>query len=260
MFRREPNARTEWKPASPAGCARRQADILDHAAAMLKKGGRLVYSTCTFNREENENTIAAFLRRHTDFYFEDFEIDGVGKSENGCLRIFPHRQRGDGHFTALLKKRGEAKNAPCLPTKIDKDSAKYLEMLERDVCVLPDAWKARAFERAGEYLYMLPENCPSLKGIKCALHGACLLRIGKNYIEPAHALAMGMDTANARRKIELSQEQAVKYLSGEALHIDGEKGWTLLTYQGLPLGWGKLSDGQMKNHLPKGLRLSLHLQ
>jgi len=259
MFRRDKNARLEWKSASPAGCAKRQAEILDQAAKMLRKGGRLVYSTCTFNPEENENTIAAFLDRHPDFHTEDFEIEGIGKSTNGCMRIFPHKVRGDGHFAAKLIKDGEPKKTLSAPVKTDKEIQKLIRMLEDTVCALPECLKNRRFERIGEYLYALPENCPDMKGIKCVLPGACVLRIGKNYIEPAHALAMGMDIGCARRRIELSEQQAVKFLAGETIETESEKGWTLITYRDLPLGWGKVSGGQIKNHLPKGLRLSLHL-
>ena len=259
MFRRDKNARLEWKPGSPAGCAKRQAEILDQAAKMLKKGGRLIYSTCTFNPDENENTISAFLDRHPDFHAEDFEIEGVGRSTNGCIRIFPHRHAGDGHFAAKLVKDGEAKKPAYKPAKIDKDTQNLIKMLEDTVCALPENLKNREFARIGEYLYAIPENCPDMKGIKCVLPGACILRIGKNYIEPAHALAMGMDVGNAHRRIDLTQDEAVKYLAGEAIETDAEKGWTLVTYQNLALGWGKVSGGLIKNHLPKGLRLSLHL-
>lgn len=261
MFRREPHARSEWKPSSPLGCAKRQAEILDHAALMLKKGGRMVYSTCTFNREENEQTIAAFLDRHPDFAFEDFEIEGVGQSENGCLRILPHRQRGDGHFAALLRKRGNSmisSTNSTRPTKIDRNHAKYVEMLENSICRLPEAWKQREFRQIGDYLYAVPENCPDFQGVKAAMHGLCLLRIGKNHIEPAHALAMGLPMENAHRRIELSADLAAKYLAGETIEIEAEKGWTLVTHENLPLGWGKISNDQLKNHLPKGLRCRVY--
>ena len=98
MFRRDPASRAEWNPASPAGCARRQAEILDSAARLVRPGGRLVYSTCTFNRAENEGTIASFLERHPEFSPEDFALPGLGASKDGMLRIFPHIVRGDGHF------------------------------------------------------------------------------------------------------------------------------------------------------------------
>ena len=258
MFRREPDSRTEWRSASPAGCAKRQAEILDRAAELVRPGGRLVYSTCTFNRNENEDTIAAFLSRHPEFEPEDFSLPGVGASENGCIRIWPHRQRGDGHFAAKLRKGGSAKRREAPAFRIDRECAALIDRLEAEVCALPGALKARLV-RLGDYLYAIPAECPDTKGLKLASAGVCLLRIGKNYIEPAHALAMALDTSLPLQKMELDDQQARRYLAGEALECENLKGWTWICWRGMPLGWGKASNGQMKNHLPKGLRLSLHL-
>ena len=258
MFRREPDARSEWKSASPAGCAKRQAEILDRAAELVRPGGRLVYSTCTFNRNENEETIAAFLARHPEFAPEDFELPGVGASENGCIRIWPHRQRGDGHFAAKLRKSGSGKRREAPAFRIDRDCAALIGQLEKEVCALPKELKARVV-RLGDYLYAIPAECPDTKGLKLASAGLCLLRIGRNYIEPAHALAMALDAALPLQKMELDDQQARRYLAGEALDCEKLKGWTWICWHGMPLGWGKASNGQMKNHLPKGLRLSLHI-
>lgn len=258
MFRRDPDSRTEWNPASPAGCAKRQAEILDRAAELVRPGGRLVYSTCTFNRNENEESILNFLDSHPDFEPEDFELPGIGASDRGMIRVWPHRVRGDGHFAARLRKKGEAKLPDTPVHRPNKDDMKLVEQLEREICVLPDVLKARIV-RMGDYLCAVPAECPDTKGIKVVSHGTRLLRIGKNYIEPEHALAMALDNAMAKRRMDLSDEQAVKYLAGEALEWEGEKGWTLITWKDLPLGWGKASNGMMKNHLPKGLRLSLHI-
>ena len=258
MFRREPDSRTEWRSASPAGCAKRQAEILDRAAELVRPGGRLVYSTCTFNRNENEDTIAAFLSRHPEFEPEDFSLPGVGASENGCIRIWPHRQRGDGHFAAKLRKGGSAKRREAPAFRIDRECAALIDRLEAEVCALPGALKARLV-RLGDYLYAIPAECPDTKGLKLASAGVCLLRIGKNYIEPAHALAMALDTSLPLQKMELDDQQARRYLAGEALECENLKGCTWICWRGMPLGWGKASNGQMKNHLPKGLRLSLHL-
>ena len=258
MFRREPDARAEWKSASPVGCAKRQAEILDRAAELVRPGGRLVYSTCTFNRNENEETIAAFLARHPEFEPEDFELPGVGASENGCIRIWPHRQRGDGHFAAKLRKSGSGKRREAPAFRIDRDCAALIGQLEKEVCALPKELKARVV-RLGDYLYAIPAECPDTKGLKLASAGLCLLRVGKNYIEPAHALAMALDASLVRQKLELDDNQARRYLAGEALDCEKLKGWTWICWHGMPLGWGKASNGQMKNHLPKGLRLSLHL-
>ena len=257
MFRREPDARLEWKSASPAGCAKRQAEILDRAAELLRPGGRLVYSTCTFNRAENEDTVRTFLMRHPDFCPEDFELPGIGASVNGCIRVWPHRVRGDGHFAARLRKAGN-KSIAAPAWKNDKNDLAFVRQLTAGICNLPNPM-LRRITRIGEYIYSIPEDCPDTKGLKLSRHGLCLLRIGKNYIEPQHALAMAIDPAFAQRKYALSDGEAVRFLAGETLPCDGEKGWTLVCWQGMALGWGKVSGGQMKNHLPKGLRLSLHI-
>ncbi len=257
MFRRDPDSRAEWQPGSPAGCAKRQAEILDRAAELLRPGGRLVYSTCTFNRQENEETIAAFLERHPDFAPEDFDLPGIGNSVDGMIRAWPHRVRGDGHFAAKLRKAGAAPRREAPAFRNDREALVFVDRLEQEVCALPDGLKARLV-RLGDYLYAIPAECPETRGLKLASAGVCLLRIGRSHIEPAHALAMALDVNDARRRMDLDDSQARRYLAGEALACDGPKGWTLICWRGMALGWGKASNGQMKNHLPKGLRLSLH--
>lgn len=258
MFRREPEARSEWNPASPAGCARRQAEILDRAAELLRPGGRLIYSTCTFNADENEGSIRAFLARHPEFSPEEFDLPGAGASREGCIRIWPHRVRGDGHFAAKLRKNGDA-SLPAAPVlKMDKENIRLIAQMEKEICALPPSMKA-SIMRQGDNLIALPQACPDLKGVRVVSAGVRLMRIGKNYIEPDHALAMALPTEMAHRRMDLSDEQALRYLAGEALPHEGEKGWTLVTWRNMPLGWGKASGGQMKNHLPKGLRKHLHI-
>ena len=257
MFRRDPESRTEWKPSSPEGCARRQAGILDHAAKLLRPGGRLVYSTCTFNDLENEGSVLGFLARHPDFAPEDFELPGVGASTQGMLRLLPHRVRGDGHFVARLRRAGEAasdriSDAPA--PKVDREAVKLLQALTREVCVLPDALAKMTPFIQGDRLYCAPRETPPLNGLRVITPGLCLLKIGRNHLEPDHALAMALPPACAHRRAELSDDQARAWLRGEAIELDGEKGWTLVLYHGMPLGWGKRSGSTLKNHLPKGLR------
>ena len=107
MFRRDPQSREAWTDAAPRGCRKRQGEILDAAAKLVRPGGRLLYSTCTFNGEENEGSVADFLRAHADFAPEEFALPGLGASQGGMLRIWPHRARGDGQFAALLRRAGE---------------------------------------------------------------------------------------------------------------------------------------------------------
>ena len=255
MFRRDPAARTQWNPVSPAGCAKRQAEILGRAAELLRPGGRLVYSTCTFNETENENTIAAFLDRHPEFAPEEFELPGLGRSQGGTIRVWPHLTRGDGHFAALLRKTGDGAQPDAPALRIDKGVPLLLRALEEQTGPLPETLTRRV-ERIGDFLYAVTPDRLELAGLRAVSPGLRLMRIGRNYVEPEHALAMTLEQAS--RHMELDDAQAKRYLAGETLDCGEEiKGWTWMTWRGLPLGWGKASGGQMKNHLPKGLRVNL---
>ncbi len=258
MFRRDPASREQWTPASPAGCAARQAGILDHAARMLRPGGRLAYSTCTFNRAENEETIAAFLSRHPEFTPVAFELNGVGASRDGCLRLWPHRLRGEGHFVALLRKEGEDRPAmppTARPAKPDKEVREALRMLTQAVPGMEKTLSGGEVVRAGEYLRLPPRFAPALPGVRVLREGLHLCRMGRGYVEPDHALAMALQPEQAAQTRALSPEETRRVLAGETVPGD-MRGWTLLTLQGLPLGWGKASGGVVKNHIPKGLRLN----
>ena len=106
MFRRHPETREEWSPEAPAGCAKRQREILAAAARLVRPGGRMVYSTCTLNTMENEENISWFLTEHSDFSVCPFQLPGVDGTA-GMATLFPHRVRGEGHFLALLVRQGE---------------------------------------------------------------------------------------------------------------------------------------------------------
>ncbi|MBR3502713.1 MAG: RsmB/NOP family class I SAM-dependent RNA methyltransferase [Clostridia bacterium] len=258
MFRREPESRLEWREGSPAGCAARQAGILDQAAAMLRPGGRLVYSTCTFNRAENEDTVSAFLDRHPDFAPEDFALPGVGASESGCLRLWPHRVRGDGQFAARLRKAGSSAPAhrPRLP-RVDRETQARLAALHE----IAPGWAAgleeARFLLRGDTLCALPGALPDFSGLRALRCGLHLCRLGRGYIEPDHALAMALKAKEAAQAAEFDEAQALRLLSGETAE-SALRGWTLLTHRGMPLGWGKASGGVMKNHIPKGLRIHIN--
>ena len=257
MFRRDPAARTQWKPASPGGCARRQAEILNQAERLLRPGGRLVYSTCTFNLTENENTVQRFLSRHQNIEPEDFCLPGVGSSRNGMLRLLPHRVCGDGHFVARMRKTGNAAHLANNGAPIsDREAFRLLNMLENEIGTLPGYIREMKLLVAGQWLYCHPQINPPMNGIRVISPGLRLARIGRSHVEPGHALAMALCSGSVARHQPLEQKQAQAWLCGEALPIDGSKGWTLVSFDDMPLGWGKRSEGVLKNHLPKGLRKS----
>lgn len=261
MFRRDPDAVSEWTPASPEGCASRQREILDNAARLVKPGGRLVYSTCTFNRAENENTVSAFLDAHSEFAPADFALNGVGSSKNGCLRLWPHRVEGEGHFVAKMQKSADAIEPPTAPAKKTPPAKNQRDSLSNAVqLLLRDALKRLPNgipSLDGDSLRLLPTGAPplsALAGVRVLRAGLPLSRVGRGYAEPEHALAMALNPADALRSLSLSDDDAYRYLAGETLPTDAASGWTLAVWHGLPLGWGKISGGQLKNHLPKGLR------
>ena len=275
MFRRDPDAVSEWTPAAPAGCAARQREILQSAARLVRPGGRLVYSTCTFNRAENEETVAAFLKEHPEFRPAEFRLPGIGASENGCLRLWPHRIRGEGHFVARLE-RGEAapsRSADAPPSLSRPRSASApraksaggsscARLSGEDAAALLTADVLRALPRGralldGDALRLVPPEAPpeeALRGIRLLRAGLPLARVARGRVEPEHALAMALGPSDVRRFVNLSDADAARFLEGEALPVPAAPGWTLVCWSALPLGWGKASDGILKNHLPKGLR------
>ncbi len=248
MFRRHPETRAEWSPENAAGCAKRQAEILDAAAAMVRPGGRMVYSTCTLNPVENEDTMAAFLQRHTDFSLTPFRLPGAD-APDGMLTCYPHRMRGEGHFVALLHRQGQG------ITQLPLDRSLPSPTKEQKQVYASFAGKLAPVPThlLGDTLVSLPD-CPDVRGLKVLRCGLHLGSVKGKLFQPDHAWAVA-DVSPDFPHVALTDEQAVMYLRGEALTVpDAPKGWVLAENGGLCLGWGKCSDGQMKNHYPKGLR------
>ena len=259
MFRKHEAAYTDWSEETVAMCARRQAEILDSAAAMVRPGGRLVYSTCTFSPEENEGGVEAFLRRHPEFsvlslpapWFAPGRPDWTegGRPElSRCFRLWPHRLYGEGHFAAVLEK-GEGtvgELAPQAPQKLPAPAEALRRELDLD---LPDGVPL-CF---GETCFLAPPDCPDLRGLRVLRPGLELAEVRRDRALPAHALALWMHGAPRVLDLEAEGEEIRRYLRGETL-LCREAGWTLVRVGGFSVGWAKSSAGVAKNHYPKGLR------
>ena len=252
MFRRHPEARQEWTAASPAGCAQRQSRILDCAAQMLRPGGFLAYSTCTFNAVENEQVVEGFLRAHPEFSLVPFRLPGLGES-GGMLRVWPHQVKGEGHFAALLKKAPDASSSRSvnpgagllLPGKNEQALAKDFLREHAAACPPPNALFA------GKIAWV-PEEAPPLGGVRVLRAGLTLGEIKGRVFVPDHALALACPPL---RTFCVGDREARRYQAGHTLSCDESlRGYYALTLDGVSLGWGKASCGQMKNHYPKGLR------
>jgi len=245
MFRRDPETRTEWSEEAAAGCAKRQEEILEDAARLVRLGGRLVYSTCTYNPEENKGVVSRFLENHPEFELEAFCLPGA-EGKDGMLLCLPHRMRGEGQFTALMRKKGSGEKTKCRLSFPPAEKG-MVRILRETVPGLPEA-----NAMFGSTLIRVPE-CPDMKGIRVLRAGLQIGEIRGKTVVPDHALALCFLPSDGIQRIETNPDGAAAYLAGEEIP-GGAKGWTMVSYRGLNLGWGKGSGGVIKNHYPKGLR------
>lgn len=247
MFRKNEEAVKEWSTQQVLFCAERQAMILNCAATMLKPGGILVYSTCTFSPEENELQIEAFLQDHPEFDLL------------ATKRLWPHKVKGEGHFVAKLQKRADAANSvrkiPGVSAVQASALTEWKAFCKRILNIQLDGIPV-AF---GEHLYLVPEGMRSLEKMKVVRPGLHLGENKKNRFEPSHALALALQPSQVEQSYALdSKEEEELYLQGNTLHCEGSlNGWTLVTVDGFSLGWGKAQGGILKNHYPKGLRRTI---
>ena len=248
MFRKEEAAVTDWSQETVEMCARRQAEILHSAARLVRPGGRLVYSTCTFAPEEDEQAVAAFLEAHPEFVPEEVEAPWFEKGENASFRMWPHKLLGEGHFAAVFRKtEGETEDIP--EAKGEKLPKQWLEFAGELGITLP-AGKAVTF---GQNLYWAPEELPDMARMKVLRPGLELGTVKKDRFEPAHALALWLRDCKTEESYGADSEEMKNYIHGEVVPSE-KKGWCLVKAGGYSIGWGKGDGRVLKNHYPKGLR------
>ena len=387
MFRKNPEAMDQWSRENVALCAQRQKDILEKADIMLRPGGTLVYSTCTFAYEENEGMILSFMKEHPLYRLMPVPLSGgmvCGITAPGdealsersagvagdpydirnAARIYPHRSDGEGHFACVLIKGSDHENTGacsydrrnlCMDSntagsktdiKTEKEIRKIKEKRNKggknkkkskdgdDAVLLKAAALAGEFLRLvlcdddlspvgsdgaytadqdsgraicvkdhkhlsarlrkadcdpeclfmmGKQLYLLPEGAPDLQGLKILRAGLHLGSMEKDRFEPSMSLARALSVYDINNYVNYSYENdqyidiscdrteplnpdisnknarplLVKYFEGQALDVNVKKGWCLVCADGLGIGWGKVTDGILKNHYPKGLRKKL---
>lgn len=248
MFRKEEAAVNDWSLETVTLCAQRQQQILDCAAALVRPGGRLVYSTCTFAPEENEEVVKAFLLAHPEFSPETVNAPWFTPAGTGCFRLWPHKLRGEGHFAAVLHKDGmESADLPA--TQAGTLPASFLEF-GRELGISLPPGKALPF---GQSLFWTPESMPELAGLRVLRPGLELGSLKKNRFQPAHALALWLEDCSRTQDYPVDSRELEAFLHGDVTPSP-ERGWRLVTAGGFPIGWGKGDGRILKNHYPKGLR------
>ena len=248
MFRKEEAAVTDWSPETVQMCARRQGEILNSAARLVRPGGRLVYSTCTFAPEEDEDAVAAFLEAHPEFTPEPVEAPWFSAGENASYRMWPHKLLGEGHFAAVLRKRdGETGEIP--ETKGEKLPKQWESFAQELGIALPEG-KAVTF---GQSLFWAPEEMSDIQRLKVLRPGLELGTVKKDRFEPAHALALWLCSCASIQNYAGDSEEIKAFLHGDVVP-SRVKGWCLVCADGYSIGWGKGDGNVLKNHYPKGLR------
>ena len=273
MFRKEPQALTEWNIDNIRLCANRQDEILHNASKAVKPGGRIVYSTCTFAPEENEAAVYRFLTTHPNFSLQPIAVDWgcAGFSSERvrslcpevtdaydltrCRRILP-QHGGEGHFIALFQRDDNDITAAAAdypyPTK---DTQR--QMAE---ALYADCFTDRpngVFVTIGEQVRLLPSDLPNCNGLGVLSAGVAVANVCKNRLEPAHSIYVASKRENCKQFIDLplTDHRLSAFLHGEEVACDTQNGWTAVCVEGIPVGFGKASNGKLKNRYPKGLRL-----
>lgn len=273
MFRKDNGAAEEWNPERVLHCAKRQLKILESVDKLLKPGGVMVYSTCTFSPEENEQVIEDFLGNNR---YELMDIDLRGLDDRGrpewsekgtpaltkTLHVMPFHVRGEGHFIAKLRK-----TAACPPEEepLRLKGKSRLKPAGRRELGDYEAFAGEYLNRRfgnlhlqGDQLYSLPEGITlrDIEGLKVLRPGIHLGTLKKNRFEPSHTLAMVLKPEDFKIVYTVKdEEEAYTYLKGEPITGADFKGWVLVCFGKWPLGFGKASQGMIKNHFPKGLRI-----
>lgn len=273
MFRKDPAAMQYWDIEYPAKCASLQREILADAVKMLKPNAELIYSTCTFAPEENEQIIAWLLATYPEFSI--LPIDKPAGIDNGrpewadgnpdlakTARIFPHHFNGEGHFVAKLKWTAD-------DTKNSKQTAVQNNLTAEQI----KQWQAFADETLeielggtlltfGDQLYCVPEGMASMKKLSVVRPGLHLGTFKKNRFEPSLALGLTLQPTEVKRQVVIDKQQWIDYVHGDTVSLDSQpsngNGWYQVVVNGNGFGFAKIVGTTLKNFYPKGLRFIYH--
>jgi NOL1/NOP2/sun family putative RNA methylase len=271
MFRKDNKLIKSWEKNGPSFYAQIQQNIILTGADLLKPGGKMLYSTCTFSRLEDEESVLHLLKNRPEMHLLDIKpysgfshgfADTQEEKELGIektVRIFPHKMPAEGHFLALFEKDKDADesfhalrkpNTQKLPEEL-KEFLTHIdwEILEKDIFVR----ESKA--------YLVAKEMPEESGLRIMRNGLLLGEVKKNRFEPSQALAMALKSSQYDKVISLpaDDERVIKYLKGETIEIDDcekelQNGWNLFCVDNFPLGWGKLSGTTLKNKYLAGWR------
>ena len=263
MFRKYDEALTEWSEDNVKLCANRQTEILNNLSGAVRAGGYLLYSTCTYSREENEGVVSKFLSSHPEFTLCEVNdklkaataegLDGMSEAR----RFYPHLTKGEGQFIALMKKDENSDNLPTIlyKEKVNMPTKDELDVVKKFISNNIKGSISGRFIKWGEFIALVPHDLP-LPTYSVFMPGVMLGEVKKGNFFPHHQFFSAYGERFIRiENLSKDDPRTEKYLRGE--EIDAKtagSGWCAVTYEGVSLGGGKCSGGKIKNHYPKGLR------
>ena len=284
MFRKDPSMIRAWEQNGPSFYSKLQREILEQALPMLKDGGMLLYSTCTFSPFEDEGSVEYALSLDKDLRLVEMEgycgfakgmPDMIGSDNHDlekCVRIFPHKLDGEGHFLALLRRGQEnsaddkSESAGCGYRRRSGLQDEEKELFEAFASNLNRVFELDRIESKNGMLYYMPEEMPDMRGMRFLRSGLFLGEVKKKRFEPSQSLAMALKASEYQKVIRLpaDDDRVSRYLKGETLVLEevdvadsgrGEGGYFLVCVDGYPLGWGNVSGLTLKNKYHAGWRL-----
>ena len=262
MFRKYDEALEEWSEDNVKLCAARQKEILDNLSSLVCDGGYLLYSTCTYSKEENEDTVAGFLKCHPEFSLCSVNEKIKAATADGldgmveARRFYPHIAKGEGQFIALMKKDENSGNLPTILYKefTTEPSKQEIAVVKKFISDNVDGEILGRFIYWDGHIALIPHSLPI--PLKAFMPGVMLGEVRKGNFFPHHQFfsAYG-DKFKRREMLTKDDPRTEKYLRGEEIDSTStENGWCAVMYEGVSLGGGKASGGKIKNHYPKGLR------
>ena len=264
MFRKSDEAIEDWSEENVRACAERQRVILDNSAGTLKPGGYLLYSTCTYSCEENEDTVRRFLDTHPDFALCDVKEeliratrDGIGEGMEKTRRFYPHVSEGEGQYIALMQRISGDETPTILykeeckaPSKDEMAATK--KFFTDNLTEIPDG----RLIKQGDYVALISHGCPVPKK-SVFMPGVIVGEVTKGLLFPHHQFFSAYGRLFKRQEnLRKGDPRVAKFLRGEEIEAEEIKdgGWCAVSYCGATVGGGKMSGGRIKNHYPKGLR------
>ena len=272
MFRRDEDMVKDWNEKGPEYYVPIQRQILSQAAAMLRPGGYMLYSTCTFSVEEDEENVAYVLEEFPQMQLCCLDLDKVpgacgGFGLSGCMRLFPHRLKGEGHFLALMRKKGGDDGGKKILPPMDPGTAgKRVRAVEKEKeldAFLRQSGAEWDYERIvihQDNAYYLPEGLAWNLPLRFLRTGLFLGELKKGRFEPSQALAMSMKAGQFPNTVSFpgGDSRVLRSLKGETISLEGDegpvKGWCLAAMEGFPLGWAKGTGMSLKNKYYPGWR------